>query len=282
MVTIRDRIFITGSTSFLGKPLVHALFPSHPLRLLIHKTLPPSFFYHDSVHMISGDLTAITTEMLRDVSMVVHAAAITHGSPESYKRINVEGTAHLLSAASKAGVHRIVYISSRALGSACGSYGDSKARAEGLIEKSGIPFVIVRPAEVYDDAFSSPEGIGKLARLIKRFPIIPFPSHPHALLAPIHLDDVIAALVRIIENPLLSSTVYTLAGPETLTMKEIMKRTKNHFRLRRIFIPLPLPLFITTPSEQRARLVCKKESLSKNVMTDLALTPRLFLSPMIQ
>lgn len=282
MAIIRNRIFITGSTSFLGKPLVQGLISSHPLRLLIHKTPPPASFDHKSVQIISGALSEITDEMLRDIHTIIHLAAITHGSPENYEHINVRGTDHLLSAASKAGAHRIIYISSRAVGSACGPYGDSKARAEKLVEKSGIPFVIVRPAEVYDDVFSSPEGIGKLTRCIKRFPIIPFPSHPYALLTPIHINDVIAAILRIIENSSPSSAIYVLAGPETLTIKETMQRIKIHFHLRRFFIPLPLPLFITIPSEQRMRLICAKEPMSKNVITDLGIIPRPFLLPMVK
>lgn len=282
MVTIHDRIFITGSTSFLGKSLTQALLHSHPLRLLIHKTPPPALFSHKSIQTVTGALNEITEEMLRGIHTIIHLAAITHGSPKDYERINIEGTARLLSIASKTDVRRIIYVSSRAVGSACGSYGDSKARAEELVAQSNIPFVIARPAEVYDDAFSSPEGVGKLAGYIKRLPLIPFPSHPRALLTPIHLDDVIAALVRIIENPLLSSTIYTLAGPETLTMQETMRRIKNYFHLHRLFIPLPLPLFITIPSEQHMRLICEKKPMSKNVITDLGVTPRPFLSPMIQ
>jgi NADH dehydrogenase len=277
MAITRNRIFITGSTSFLGKPLVQALIPSHRLRLLIHKTKPPSFFYHDSIQIVSGDLNTITEEILNDISVLVHGAAITHGSPEAYRRVNIEGTARLLSAASKAGVQRIVYISSRAIGSACGSYGDSKARAEELIKQSGIPFVIVRPAEVYDDAFSAPEGIGKLARFIKRFPIIPVPSHPDALLAPIHIDDVTMAITRILNRPSLVSKTYTLAGPKTLTMREAAKRISAHYHLRRFFIPLPLQLFFMVSSEQRTRLVCKKESRIENLKEELGIMPRPFL-----
>lgn len=277
MEIMRNRIFITGATSFLGKPLVQALTPSFPLRLLIHKTPPLAFFSHQSIQTVSGALSEITEEMLTDIHTIIHLAAIIHGSPESYERVNIEGTAHLLSVASKAGVCRIMYISSRAVGPACGSYGDSKMRAEKLVEKSGIPFVIVRPAEVYDDTFSSPEGIGKLTRFTRRFPIIPFPSHPHALLAPIHIDDVTAAIFAIIKNTSLSSTIYTLAGPEILTMRETMKRIKNHYHLRRLFIPLPLSLFLTFPAEQRARLVCGKKPMSANVHDELGITPRPFL-----
>lgn len=277
MAIMRNRIFITGSTSFLGTPLVEALVSSYALRLLIHKTSPPSFFSRNTVQIVFGNLNTVTEEMLRDVSTIVHIAAITHGPPEAYQRVNVEGTAHLLSIASKAGVNRIVYISSRAIGSACGSYGDSKTRAEELIKQSGVPFVIVRPAEVYDDAFSSPEGIGKLARLITRFPVVPFPSHPDALLAPIHIDDVIMAIARIIDHPSLVSKTYTLAGPETLTLREIANRISAHYRLHRRFIPLPLGMFFMISSEQRMRLVCKKESEIKTMQEELGILPRPFL-----
>lgn len=281
MMPARHRIFITGATSFLGKPIVKALLSSYPLRLLIHKTPPPAFFSHQSIQTVSGALNEITEEMLRDIHTIIHLAAITHGSPEAYRRVNVEGTIRLLSAASKAGVRRIIYISSRAAGPACGSYGDSKERAEQLIKQSDIPFVIARPAEIYDDAFSSPEGIDKLARFIKRFPIIPFPSHPRALLAPIHIDDVVQAIARIVSSPSLSEKIYTLAGPEALTMREVIKRISNHFHLRRFCIPLPLGAFFIIPSEQRVRLACKKEPMSTNVKEELDMSPRPFLLPMI-
>jgi len=271
------RIFITGSTSFLGRSLVRALIDSYPLRLLIHKTPPPSFFSHENFQIVSGDLTTLTEEMLRNISTVVHGAAITHGSQEAYRRVNVDGTAHLLSLSRRAGVRRFIYISSRAVGQACGAYGDSKARAEELVAQSGIPFVIARSAEVYDDAFSSPEGIGKLARFIKHSPVVPFPSHPRALLAPIHINDVIEALARILSLSSMPSTIYTLAGPETLTMRDVIERIRAHFRLRRLLIPLPIKMFFMIPPEQRARLICEKNVLSENAITDLMITPRLFL-----
>lgn len=274
-------IFITGSTSFLGKPIVKALLSSYPLRLLIHKTPPPAFFSHQSIQTVSGALNEITEEMLRDIHTIIHLAAITHGSPEMHERVNVQGTANLLSLASRARVRRIIYVSSRAMGPACGSYGDSKERAERLIKQSGIPSVIARPAEIYDDAFSSPEGIGKLARLIKRFPIIPFPSHPRALLNPIHIDDVVQAIARMVSSPSLSAEIYTLAGPEALTIREVIERISAHFHLRRFCIPLPLWTFFMVSSEQRMRLVCQKEPMSTQVKEELGTSPRPFLLPMI-
>ncbi len=98
---------------------------------------------------------------------VVHAAAWTGGPelpPETGYQVNVDGTANVLAAAQAAGVGRFIYISSVAVygpnraplideiaptprvGQA---YPDSKIVAEALVRRSGLPFVIVRPASTY-------------------------------------------------------------------------------------------------------------------------------------
>lgn len=272
-------VFITGATSFLGNALVKKIGTTYPLRLLIHKT-PASFPNHLSVEIIQGSLENVRAweSALHEVDILIHLAAVTHGSNEAYKHVNIEGTRRLIVAAKKQGVRRCIFFSTRAIGKLCGAYGASKEEAERIIIQSGIPYCIVRPSEVYDDTFSSPEGIGMLARIISRFPIIPYSNDARSLLAPIYFDDVIAALAAMAANPALKNKIYTLTGSEELTFREVAERISVYRGLKRLFVPLPSWLLFPVSSfDQRSRLLCQKQMLSKNVAEDLAISPRLFL-----
>jgi len=258
-------VFVTGASGYLGSRLIKTLENKHKVRTLSGNLNNPNAWESD----------------LRESDCVIHLAAITHGTQDQYEEVNVIGTNNLITIAKKEKIKRIIYVSTRAVGNICGAYGKSKESAEHIIIESGIPFVIARPAEVYSSNLAGREGLGKLANIIKKFPIVPYIRDSRARVAPIHIDDVIASLDILVNNPNLTG-MYTLAGPETLSFRETIIRMCHYFGVKRILLPMPLFLWkliyrVSGTRDQLQRLLCHKDGLGKNVYEDLGIIPRKFL-----
>ena len=275
----KKKIFITGWNGFLGKGLIDALGDSFDIVLS------------------EGELGHVESwgKSLKGVSTLIHIAGCPYTRDAGlYERINAEGTRKLVEAAEKYGVGHFIFASTR-VKAQCGSYGASKMKAEEYIRKSTLSWTIVRIAEVYDDTFLTTEGMERIgavmqiAKTVRKNLIVPYLSGSRANMAPVHKDDVVACLRAVIMHAGTKNKIYTLAGPETLSLKEVLERVVRHLGRRRILIPIPLLgirflfWFLTSivnlgVADQLERLVCSKDPLSGNVWLDLGLKPRRFLA----
>ena len=146
----RARLLVTGATGEIGGSVL-ARIDRDRFRLRLMSRGNPTGS-DDEVEWARADLVEPRglSEALRGVDVVLHMAAVTH-SPRGarYHATNAEGTAHLLSAAEPAGVRRFVHVSTRAVGAEGGAYSHSKALAEEHVRGTRIPWVLLRPGEVY-------------------------------------------------------------------------------------------------------------------------------------
>jgi NADH dehydrogenase len=281
----RQTIFITGGRGYIGSALITHLKPKYRILYLTRDSsnhIPGATAIHGSLDDIH-----VWQEHLRGVDIIIHAAGLTHARTRTeYEKENAENTRNFLHVAQSMNVRRFIFISTRAIGKACGAYGDSKEHAETEIRKSKLDWEIARVGETYDDDWSSSEGINKFARMIARRTFIPIISDPSITLHPIHRDDVAACITAMVTTPHPKST-YTLAGPEALTFRQTAERIALH--MKKHIVPLPIPPFIAYSAhavsarlgkgypDQWRRLVCTKDALSTNVANDLGIHPRAFL-----
>ncbi len=162
-----------------------------------------------------------------DCETVLHLAAVTHTNAAArYDEVNALGTMHLVAEARGAGVQRFVLVSTRAISPQGGAYSRSKIRAEAIVRESGMSWSIVRPAEVYG---TGGEGISALIDRCRRGCWIPVVGDGSARLAPIYLDDVVEGISRVVLAPG-ADAVETLAGPEEMTLLELIARLSAYFR----------------------------------------------------
>jgi NADH dehydrogenase len=285
------KIFITGASSFLGETLINSLKNSYEILLLEHNRNINNQ-KDKNIKIINGGLENIDKwkNNLSTIDVVIHLAAITHSKDtDLYEKINAKGTADLVSESERQGVKRFIFISTRAIGECCGSYGISKKKAEEYLKKSTLIYTILRVGETYEERFESKEGLGNLVDFIKKSPVVPYLFDKNITLSPIHRDDVVNSIVASIDNKLTYFKTYNIAGPEILSFKEVIDRITKYYKLNRLFIPIPTILAksifyilwkflgLLTP-DQLERLLCKKELLSKEVISELRVIPRKFLS----
>jgi NADH dehydrogenase len=92
------------------------------------------------------------------------------------------------------------------------------------------PSVIFGPGDSFTNRFA-----GLLTRIPLLFPL----AMPGARFAPVHVDDVVEAIVRAIESAATDNQRYQLCGPEVLTLREIVERIAIVLNLRRMVWGLP-------------------------------------------
>lgn len=183
---------ITGATGFVGSAvLAEALAQGHQVRALARRDQPE----RAGVEWVRGDLgdTAALAALVAGAEAVIHVAGLTNTpDPAEFDVANVTGTANVMAAMTHAGVRRLVLVSSlSARKPELSAYGASKAKAETLVEASGLDWTTVRPPGVY-----GPRDVDYLEMFrTAKWGFVPLP--PGGASSIIHADDLARLLVAL-------------------------------------------------------------------------------------
>lgn len=233
------RVLVTGASGFIGRTLVPALGAAgHEVRAASRRK--PAFAppVEAAVH---GDLGPDVewAPLLAGVDYVVHLAGIAHtgaGVPDAdYDRVNHRATAALGEAARKAGVKRVVFVSTiRAqTGPQAGHvlteadapqptdpYGSSKLAAEAALAQSGVGFTVLRPVLVYGPGIKG--NLRTLARLAALPVPLPFGSFANrrSLLS---AGNLAGAIRHVLQHPESGGETYVVADLQPVSLTQIIK-----------------------------------------------------------
>jgi len=203
------KLAITGGTGFVGSHLIDAaLGAGHEVRALTRRDQEP----RDALEWVPGSLEdrEALRELVTEMDAVIHVAgAISAGSAAGFEQGNVDGTLAMLAAATAGGIHRFVHVSSLAAREPKLSlYGASKARAEELVERSGLDWAMVRPPAVYGPGDKETLELFRMAKL----GLMAVP--PRGRLSLIHVDD-LARLLLALADPDAPSAIVVEADDGT-------------------------------------------------------------------
>ncbi len=201
---------------------------------------------HDTIQYVQGNLNDpfSLAEAVEGVSMVIHAAALTHSnSSTDYFKVNVEGTLNLIKVAESAGVQKMVYISSRTAGLRNGAYAESKLMAEELVKSRMPEWLIIRPAEIFGG--STTEGINQLIEDIRSKSWVICPVNLSHKLYPIHLYDAARIISKHIFELESRSQVVTVNGREAFSFFELIQYISGALEKKINIIPIPRFLMFT-------------------------------------
>jgi len=133
-------------------------------------------------------------------------------------------------------VEQFIHLSALGINDAIDSeYAKSKLEGEANIQKNFPLATILRPSVVYsvDDNFTT-----SFMTLLSRLPIFPLYYNGNTKFTPIHCSDLTDIIYHVISKNKFSKIIECV-GPETITLKEILKRLLNLINKNRFLIPMP-------------------------------------------
>lgn len=236
-----DVCLVTGASGFIGGHVVERLVrEGYPVRCLVRGSSDTSLLQAFGVELASGDLAdpAALRAAAQGCRFVVHCGALVSdwGTAREIERVNVEGTRHLLEAASAAGVERFVHLSSTDVYSHPGSpgvgeeqrparfgnwYSHTKWLAEAEVRRiereRKLPAVILRPATVYGPR--SPHVIGEIGRALAAGQMLLVDGGRHVA-GLCYVDNLVDAVLLALQHEQAPGQTFNIADGSRVTWKE--------------------------------------------------------------
>ena len=238
---MNDNLLILGGTGFVGRSVcgllversgggsAQVLVPSRRPERAKHLQLLPT------VRLVDADVhdEAQLTALLHGRDAVINLVAILHGSEAQFERAHVALPRTLARACAAAGVKRVVHVS--ALGVVTNGpnppsrYLRSKTAGEAALMSAGLDLTILRPSVIFGE---HDRFLNLFAQLQAVFPLMPL-AGADARFQPVWVQDVAAAIVRCLDDDSTIGKTYELAGPQVLTLKQLVQtagRCAGHAR----------------------------------------------------
>jgi uncharacterized protein YbjT (DUF2867 family) len=158
---------------------------------------------------------------LAGVDAVVNCAGLLQAAPAVMEAVHHQGPRALYEACAAAGVRRVIHVSAISADEAAGTeYARSKLRGEEALAALALDWVILRPSLVYGQGSY---GGTSLMRGMAALPcVVPLVGRGEQPFQPIHVDDLVATVLRLLGNPALARLALAPVGPETLTLRQIL------------------------------------------------------------
>ncbi|MFQ5810605.1 MAG: complex I NDUFA9 subunit family protein [Armatimonadota bacterium] len=256
-------VLVTGATGFVGRRLVKRLRrDGHRVRCLVREDAEPSVLPGQQAELAVGDVMdrSSLVEPMEGVEAVIHLVGIiVERGAATFEAIHVDGTRNVVTAAQRAGVERLLYVS--ALGArpqAASRYHQTKWQAEELVRRAGEggdrspKWTIVRPSIIFGEG----DGLtNSLRGLLHKGPVIPIAGSGRTRLQPIFIDDLTACIAWCLTHDEAIGQTYEVGGPERLTFERVVDLVAQHLGVqkRKLHVPLPLMFLIACAQEVLAR-----------------------------
>jgi uncharacterized protein YbjT (DUF2867 family) len=221
-------VLLTGQGGFIGTRL--------RARLLArgHVVPPLRLDFREAVE------SGVWQPHLGGVDAVINAAGIfTEARANDFELINHLAPCALFRAAAGAGVGLIIQFS--ALGadrSAASRFHLSKRAADECLRSLPVPSVCLQPSLV----FGPGGGSAQLMIALASAPLIPLPGSGNQMIQPIHVDDLIDAVVLVLESSHAGHRTIALVGPRAVNLRGYLGELRAGMEMSPgWFTPVPLP-----------------------------------------
>jgi nucleoside-diphosphate-sugar epimerase len=234
---------VTGATGFIGEALTRRLLEAgEQVRVLARQPEKVARMGLPAHEVEEGDITdaAAVDRAMAGVD-TVYAIAGTFREPslsdERYRAVNVEAVNHIMEAARRHGVRRVVHCSTVGIhGNVTGSPASEQTpiRPDGIYEvtkaegdqlalgqsRDGLEVVVVRPAPVYGPGDTRLVKLFKLAARNRVMLLGDGRPHYHM----VYIDDLVEAFRLAGTVPGIAGEAFIVGGAECPTLEEVVRR----------------------------------------------------------
>ncbi|MDY6922396.1 MAG: NAD-dependent epimerase/dehydratase family protein [Pseudomonadota bacterium] len=262
MPDIGARVLVTGGNGFLGEALAARLLADgRPVRVTVRATAEAPAAGAVPV----GDLADAPdwSDAVRNVDCIVHTAGRAH-QPESadpealaaFRRVNVDATLALAREAARAGVRRLVFISSAHVNGGVthgrgfraddapapvGAYAQSKLDAEtglaAIAAETGLEIVVIRPPLI-----TGPGVKGNLASLygaLRRGLPLPFGLITGNRRDLVSRDTLCDLITVCLDHPAAAGRTFLVSDGAPLSTRALVERMADELGVRARLLPVP-------------------------------------------
>ena len=233
--TLKTPVLVLGATSLIGRHLLARL-KTEDLEPFAVSRRPPT----DDACWLDGDL--------KDPRLADHLPAVA--TVFSLSPIWLLPAA--LPGLKARGMTRLIAFSSTSRFTKTGSADAGEravalelAGAEAAVEtwcaEHGVAWTILRPTLIYDEGRDG--NVSRIARLVKRFHVMPLSGTGEGLRQPVHAEDLAEGALAAAHAPEARNRAYNLAGGETVTYRAMVDRIFEGLGKRPLSLPMPTWLF---------------------------------------
>jgi len=270
----RERILVTGAGGFVGGRIVEVLHELNPgsVRAGVRRWSSAARIGRTPVEIVQCDVTSADSvrAALKDVTAVVHCA---HGDTTT----NVEGTRVVLEEAERAGVRRVVHLSTVAVhGRVEGTinesspfvpgsdgYARSKIQTEEICAeygRRGLPIIVLRPTIVYGP-YGDLWTVEFAQRLSAGEWFLPA-RYTQGICNLVYVDDLVRAVILSLRNESAIGETFIINGGERPTWNQYFEALNDALGLPPLRPASPLrsrlKAGVMMPVRKTAKLILKK------------------------
>jgi uncharacterized protein YbjT (DUF2867 family) len=222
------RVVVTGGTGFIGGQVVRQLQAAGISDVVVTSRDPQRYEGSPArvVQAFAGDPLSLGAAMT-GADVVVHAIQFPNHPVEDPRRgrtyMETDGRGSVVAAqvARAVGVRRFVYLSGAGAGEGRPQpWFKAKELAEAAVRESGMEYAILRPSWIYGPGDRSMNRFVAFCRYLPFVPVIGDGTTP---VYPIAVQDVARAIVECVRRDDAKDKALALAGPERLTMDEVVR-----------------------------------------------------------
>jgi len=260
-------LLVTGATGFVGRFLSRRLLSEGlSVRGTLLASESPSSLIAGVEPVIVEPLDGSTpwSHALTGINTVIHLAARVHimDDPSAdplaeFQKVNTEGTSQLAYEAAKAGVKRLVFVSSIKVNGEesplpyiesspaqpTDPYGISKWEAEQTLRhieaETGLEVVIVRPTLVYGPGVKA--NFLNMMKIISRGIPLPLASITNGR-SLVYVGNLVDALATCAMHPAAAGQTYLISDGEDVSTPELIRRTASALGVPAHLFPVPQSL----------------------------------------
>lgn len=281
------RITLLGGTGFIGRALSTRLVAAGSCVRVLSRHAETAADLAAGVSACSADVRDrhAVSAALADSDAAVYLPGRVQGRRRTdFEEIHAQAAQTSAACARRAGVTRFIYLSALGAGLKASAWADqTKAEGELGVVKAFPGAVIVRPSLVFgrNDHFSN-----DMLDLMRRIPLLPVIG-PRTRVQPLHIDDMVEALRRLLHGQQVHANILQAAGPRVWRHIDLLAALRDRADVRCRLLALPewlafalavaagiLPQPPLSPDQIRLMRSDKTADPQKAQLSDLGIVPR--------